>query len=101
MATDVALWVSRCGRCLRSKSPPIIATGLVNIESSYPMELLCIDYLSLEVSKGGNTGAQQRVFGIISVWSRKTEVADTLLRRKSLNRQEPQIGSEEGESPGI
>jgi transposase InsO family protein len=53
MATDVALWVSRCGRCLRSKSPPIIATGLVNIESSYPMELLCIDYLSLEVSKGG------------------------------------------------
>ncbi|KAH3735833.1 hypothetical protein DPMN_042391 [Dreissena polymorpha] len=45
----------------------------------------------------GNTGAQQQVFGINSVWSRKTVVADTLLRRKSLNRQEPQIGSKEGE----
>ncbi|KAH3698691.1 hypothetical protein DPMN_086237 [Dreissena polymorpha] len=52
-------------------------------------------------ARHGNTGAQQRVFGINSVWNRKTEVADTLLRRKSLNRQEPQIGIEEGESPGI
>ena len=42
-----------CGRCIRRKPAPTKAAGLVDITSSSPMELVCIDYLSLEMSKGG------------------------------------------------
>ena len=45
--------VQLCERCIRRKTAPIKATELVNITSSAPMELVCIDYLSLERSKGG------------------------------------------------
>ena len=38
--------------CIRQKSNPRPAAELVNITSSYPMELVCIDYLSLEPSRG-------------------------------------------------
>ena len=45
--------VQRCSRCVRRKTAPPKAAELVNITSSAPMELVCIDYLSLERSKGG------------------------------------------------
>ena len=45
--------VQSCGRCIRRKTAPVKAAHLVNITSSAPMELVCIDYLSLERSKGG------------------------------------------------
>ena len=45
--------VQQCGRCIRRKTAPGKATELVNITSTAPMELVCIDYLSLERSKGG------------------------------------------------
>ena len=45
--------VKACDRCIRRKTPPVKAAPLVNISSSAPMELVCIDYLSLERSKGG------------------------------------------------
>ena len=45
--------VQHCGRCIRRKTAPVKATELVNITSTTPMELVCIDYLSLERSKGG------------------------------------------------
>ncbi len=53
MAADVDNWVSKCSRCLRRKSSTNIRTELVSIESTYPLELVCIDYLTLETSKGG------------------------------------------------
>ena len=49
----VAEKVRSCGRCIRRKTAPTKAAGLVNITSSSPMELVCIDNLSLEMSKGG------------------------------------------------
>ena len=49
----IAEKVRSCGRCIRRKTAPTKAAGLVNITSSSPMELVCIDYLSLETSKGG------------------------------------------------
>ena len=49
----VAEKVRSCGRCIRRKTAPTKAARLVNITSSSPMELVCIDYLSLEISKGG------------------------------------------------
>ena len=35
------------------KSNPGICAELVNIKSTAPMEIVCVDYLSLERSKGG------------------------------------------------
>ena len=47
--------VQLCGRCIRRKTVPVKATELVNINitSTATMELVCIEYLSLERSKGG------------------------------------------------
>ena len=53
MTRDVETWITNCNRCIRRKKPTNERTALVNIESSQPLELVCIDYLSLERSKGG------------------------------------------------
>ena len=46
-------YVKKCGRCICRKARQVKSVHLVNITSSAPMELVCIDYLSLERSKGG------------------------------------------------
>ncbi len=51
--TYVEKMVRKCGSCIRRKTAPTKAAPLVPITSSSPMELVCIDYLSLETSKGG------------------------------------------------
>jgi hypothetical protein len=53
MTRDVESWITNCNRCIRRKKPPNEKAALINIESSQPLELVCIDYLSLERSKGG------------------------------------------------
>lgn len=45
--------VRTCDRCVRRKTNQGKSAELVNIVSSAPMEILCLDYLSLERSKGG------------------------------------------------
>ena len=50
---DVENKIKQCDRCVRRKSPPTVSARLVNITSTAPMEIVCIDYLSLEPSKGG------------------------------------------------
>ena len=45
--------IQHSARCIRRKRSPTKADELVNITSTTPMELVCIDYLSLERSKGG------------------------------------------------
>ena len=45
--------IEECGRCIRRKVLPKRAAEMVNIVSTAPMEVVCIDYLSLERSKGG------------------------------------------------
>ena len=49
---DVEKWLQNCSRCILRKKPPQIAE-LMSITSSRPMELVCMDFLSLEMSKGG------------------------------------------------
>ncbi|KAK7886001.1 hypothetical protein WMY93_025622 [Mugilogobius chulae] len=48
MAANVEHFVKTCGRCIRRKTPPERAAPLVNIQTTRPLELLCIDFLSLE-----------------------------------------------------
>lgn len=45
-------WIKNCNRCLRRKSTCQRAP-LINITSSYALELVCLDYLTLEPCKGG------------------------------------------------
>ena len=53
MTTEVEKHVSNCDRCLKRKSSTNTYAPLVNIQSTYPLELVCFDYLTLEPSKGG------------------------------------------------
>jgi transposase InsO family protein len=46
-------YLKSCERCIRRKSPTDIRVPMVSIRSSQPMELVCMDYLTLEMSKGG------------------------------------------------
>ena len=51
MHVDVISYINSCPRCLRRKSQPDKAP-LVNIETSQPLELIHLDYLKIEPSKG-------------------------------------------------
>ncbi|CAL9694123.1 unnamed protein product [Knipowitschia caucasica] len=51
MAADVETKIKTCNRCIRRKVPPERAAPLVNIKTSRPLELVCMDYLSLEADK--------------------------------------------------
>lgn len=50
---DVIRKVQTCPNCIRRKSSTKAQAHLVPFQSSHPMELVCIDYLSLERSQGG------------------------------------------------
>ena len=51
MHADVISYINSCPRCLRRKSQQDKAP-LVNIETSQPLELIHLDYLKIEPSKG-------------------------------------------------
>jgi len=44
--------VSNCDRCLRRKTPTNSRAPMVNIKSSYPLEVVCMDYLTVDPCKG-------------------------------------------------
>ncbi len=48
MAADVENKVKSCGRCVCKKTLPERAAPLVNTEVTRPLELVCMDFLSLE-----------------------------------------------------
>ena len=51
MYADVVAYINSCPRCLRRKSQ-LDRAPLVNIETSQPLELIHLDYLKIEPSKG-------------------------------------------------
>ncbi len=53
MARDVADYVNNCRRCQCRKAPIQQRAPLVSIQTTQPMEMICVDFLSLEASKGG------------------------------------------------
>ena len=48
---DVASYINSCPRCIRRKSQPDTAP-IDNIEATQPLELIHLDYLQVEPSKG-------------------------------------------------
>ena len=52
MYQDIMTWIEECGRCIRRKSSTIQRAPLVNITTTSPLELVCMDFLTLETSKG-------------------------------------------------
>ena len=54
MFQEIKAWCEQCERCCLRKTPTTtVRAPLVSIHTSVPMELICIDFLSLEKSKGG------------------------------------------------
>ncbi len=53
MSSAANSYVAKCGRCIRRKTLPNQRSPLVNITTTQPMELLCMDFLKMEPSKGG------------------------------------------------
>ena len=51
MHMGVASYINSCPRCIRRKSQPAVAP-LHNIEATQPLELVHLDYLQIEPSKG-------------------------------------------------
>ena len=54
MDKDVEEWIEQCGRCIRRKTPANQRAPLVSITTQFPLELVCMDFLTLEQSKGGH-----------------------------------------------
>lgn len=48
MAADIEQKIRTCGHCVQRKTLPERSAPLVNITTSCPLELLCMDFLSLE-----------------------------------------------------
>ena len=48
MAQAVDVKCHTCERCFRRKTNPERAAPMMNISTSYPLELVCMDYLSIE-----------------------------------------------------
>jgi hypothetical protein len=53
MRKDIATRIDGCDRCLKFKTPDSQQAALVNITTTQPLELVCMDYLTLEPSMGG------------------------------------------------
>ena len=52
MSSECEQWIKQCDRCIRRKSDTNTRAPLVNIVTTHPLELVCMDYLTLEPSKG-------------------------------------------------
>jgi len=55
MAAEVEAKVKTCDRCIRRKAPPQKAAPLVNIQVTRPLELVCMDFLSIEPDRSNTT----------------------------------------------
>lgn len=53
MGVDIADYVKTCGRCVVRKTLPRRAAELNQLTSSGPLELVCIDFLSMEPDSCG------------------------------------------------
>ncbi|KAK3558685.1 hypothetical protein QTP86_023232 [Hemibagrus guttatus] len=55
MASDVEQKVRVCGRCIRRKVLPERAAPLMNVSTTRPLQLVCMDFLTLEPDRSNTT----------------------------------------------
>lgn len=53
MVPEIAIYIQNCGRCVARKSIPQKAAPLQQITGSGPLDLVCIDFLSIEPDTKG------------------------------------------------
>ena len=53
MSSQLESWIQKCERCIKRKASTNIKAPLVSIKTTQPMELVAMDFLTLEKSKGG------------------------------------------------
>ena len=53
MVFQIEDWISHCLRCVSRKTTQNIVAPLVNITTSFPLELVCMDFLKLEPDRSG------------------------------------------------
>lgn len=53
MSTDIEMYVKNCGRCIARKTLPQRHSPLNQITSNGPLDLVCIDFLSIEPDSKG------------------------------------------------
>jgi len=53
MTQSATAYVDKCMRCIRRKTPTNQRAPMVNITTSQPMEMICLDFLTIEPCKGG------------------------------------------------
>ena len=53
MASHIEEWIRCCARCVAHKTAPKVSAPLVNISTTYPLELVCLDFLKLEKDHSG------------------------------------------------
>ena len=53
MSYHIDKWIKGCKSCLLRKTPTHDRAPLTSITTTQPLELVCMDYLKLEMSKGG------------------------------------------------
>jgi hypothetical protein len=69
MDKAVEEWISQCGRCIRRKTPASIQRApLVSISTQFPLELVCIHFLTLSNLKADT----------ITSWLSQTTLLDML-----------------------
>ena len=49
---DVENWIRHCGRCVKNTPHTSQRAPLVSIQTQFPLQLVCIDFLTLEQSRG-------------------------------------------------
>ena len=85
MDKDIDIKVKSCSNCIIKKSKCKTAE-LVNMQSSYPFELVCIDYLSLEQSKCGfsleqSKGRYENILVITDHFTRYAQAIPTRIQK--------------------
>ncbi|KAJ8375581.1 hypothetical protein SKAU_G00061610 [Synaphobranchus kaupii] len=92
MSTDVEEKIKTCECCVRRKTPPEKAAPLVNITTSRPLELVCMDFLSLEPDRSNTkdilviTDHFTKYAVAIPTWNQKAQTEPEPVKPKVVNR---------------
>lgn len=52
MHADITQWIDECDRCIKFKTPNNQRAELVSVTTTQPLEMVCMDFMTLEPSKG-------------------------------------------------